>query len=213
METVDVSEVTAEQRQHAKQICYGILYGMAAGSLAGELGCSVQEATQFVETFKNRYKGLKSFIGQTVSDCQARGYVKTILHRIRYLPNIGSESGAARAHAERQAVNTTIQGSAADIVKVAMVNIDRVLQNMYPDCALTHCQRSGTEPPRGAHLVLQLHDELLYEVNDSDLTVVINLIKHEMETAMTLRVNLPVKVKVGKNWGEMTEYTFETSDI
>ena len=168
-----VSEITAEQRQHAKQICYGILYGMGTVSLAKQLGCTEKEAGEFVEAFKNRYTGLRNYITDTVSLCQQNEYVSTMLNRVRYLPNINSNQPAAQAQAERQAVNTTIQGSAADLVKVAMVNIDRALLNKYPDTATTHSQRtdvmfssqrSTRAAPRGAYLVLHLHDELIYEV-------------------------------------------------
>ena len=171
-----VSDVTSEQRAHAKQICYGILYGMGSVSLAKELGCSEKEAAEFVVAFKNRYLGLRNYITKTVNMCQEKGYVETILHRVRFLPNIHSDQPGVQAQAQRQAVNTTIQGSAADIVKVAMVNIDRQLLDKYPDTAITHSQRPDAlltsqyrtqAAPRGAYLVLQLHDELIYEVRNN----------------------------------------------
>ena len=168
----DVTDVTDQQRQRAKQICYGILYGMGAQSLAQELECPEKDASEFMEKFKNKYSGLKKYIKKTVSDCQTNGYVETILHRLRYLPDITSANVMLRAKAERQSVNTTTQGSGADVVKVAMVNIDRILQSSYPDAVKTNTQRRRVlvpaleerVVPSGAYLVLQLHDELIYEV-------------------------------------------------
>eukprot|EP00116_Pleurobrachia_bachei_P000092 sb/3460354/ len=183
---IPVGEVTESVRNQAKQISYGIIYGMGARSLAEKMECSEKEAEGFMDGFKDRYKGIPKFISRTIESCKKDGYVKTMVNRVRFLPEINSDDISKRERAERQAVNTVIQGSAADLVKVAMVNIDKILQDTFPDCHVTHSERTDhiTSPPRGAYLVLQLHDELIYEVNRDDLGVVAGIVREEMEGAM-----------------------------
>ncbi|XP_062341223.1 DNA polymerase theta-like isoform X2 [Osmerus eperlanus] len=199
-------------RQQAKQICYGIIYGMGAKSLGEQMGVDENDAACYIESFKARYTGIQSFLRDTVKSCVKKGYVQTLLGRRRYLPGITNGNTYARAHAERQAVNTTVQGSAADIVKLATVNIQQRLQETFPTAPLSHQHphsdrgRSRTWPRvRGAYFILQLHDELIYETTEEDLIRVAQIVKREMESAVKLYVKLRAKVKVGPSWGDLQD--------
>ncbi|XP_064375829.1 DNA polymerase theta isoform X2 [Dromaius novaehollandiae] len=196
---IDSEAVGDSVRQQAKQICYGIIYGIGAKSL-----------------------GIQKFLRETVRSCKRDGFVQTILGRRRYLPAIRDPNPYSKAHAERQAVNTTVQGSAADIVKTATVNIQRRLEG-FSSVIKSHGhlessfrrdktgrlegKRSrGMLPPiSGGFFILQLHDELLYEVAEDDVIQVAQLVKHEMENAVKLSVKLNVKVKIGPSWGDLQD--------
>ncbi|XP_021338869.1 DNA polymerase theta-like isoform X1 [Mizuhopecten yessoensis] len=216
--SVSIEHVTPQQRQQAKQVCYGMVYGIGPKALGEQLEVDQNEAAVFIETFKSRYPGMRTFLRKSVETCREKGYVETILGRRRYLPSIRDTNPHARAHAERQAVNTTVQGSAADLVKKAMNRIDVRLSDVFPECSLAHRQKPtvrGTygknrangvyKAPSGGYLVLQLHDELIYEVSCADVTEAAKIIKHEMEHAMTMSVLMPVKVKVGPSWGKLED--------
>ncbi|KAM8880408.1 DNA polymerase theta isoform 2-T2 [Spinachia spinachia] len=136
--SVDPESVKDDLRQQAKQICYGIIYGMGAKSLGEQMGVKEEDAACYIESFKARYKGISAFLRETVKKCAKSGYVQTLMGRRRYLPGIADANMHAKAHAERQAVNTTVQGSAADIVKLATVNIQKRLRNAYPAAPLSH---------------------------------------------------------------------------
>ena len=201
------SEVSAKDRQSAKQVCYGMIYGIGAKALAEQLGISNDEATKFMNTFKSKYPAVKTFISSTVQSCKESGHIVTLLGRKRFLPAIHSKNIHACSQAERQAVNSTIQGSAADLVKTAMVNIDTALVDVFkhaPPC-LTLPEHSHIGEVRGAYLVLQLHDELLYEVCEKDLVQVAGIVKYHMENALQLSVKFPVKIKSGASWGNLQE--------
>ncbi|XP_056408573.1 DNA polymerase theta, partial [Hyla sarda] len=174
--------VTDSMRQHAKQICYGIIYGMGAKSLGEQMGIEEEDAACYIESFKARYTGIQRFLKETVKNCAVRGFVQTILGRRRYLPAIKDPNHHAKSHAERQAVNTTVQGSAADIVKTATVNIQHRLEEAFPSAPRSHGHRTlprltgqsmrkenPSPPRRGGFFILQLHDELLYEVAEDDV--------------------------------------------
>ena len=205
---VSPSSVTSKQRQEAKQVCYGMIYGIGAKALGEQLGIIEEDAAQFVETFKSKYHTMKTFITKTVQDCRENGYVSTLLGRKRFLPNIHSPNIHARSQAERQAVNTTIQGSAADLAKTAMVNIDRKLAERFPNSAM-HLSHPDVRQEElcSAYLVLQLHDELLYEVAETNLNEVAEIVQQEMENAVELSVKFPVKMKVGYSWGKLENYS------
>ncbi|KAM9436977.1 DNA polymerase theta [Salvelinus alpinus] len=207
LETVDDT-----LRQQAKQICYGIIYGMGARSLGEQMGIEEDDAGAYIQSFKDRYTGIHRFLKETVRSCVKKGFVQTLLGRRRYLPNINT-SGYTRKQAERQAVNTTVQGSAADIVKLATVNIQQCLRDTYPAAPLSH-QHTHTESRghgravkrhRGAFFILQLHDELIYETAEEDLIQVAQIVKREMESAVKLYVKLKAKVKVGPSWGNLQD--------
>ena len=217
---VRAEDVSAKQRQEAKQICYGMVYGIGPKALGEQLGIEENEALRFMETFKSKYPAMKQFLSKTVQRCREEGSVSTLLGRKRLLPHIHSPSAHARSQAERQAVNTTVQGSAADLVKTAMTKIDRrLVSEGISTCACVgldspHCKRwSPVAAPgrevgkRSAYLVLQLHDELMYEVTRDHLEEVAKIVRQEMEEALKLSVKFPVKMKAGLRWGELKEYT------
>ena len=209
---MSASDVTSKQRQDAKQVCYGMVYGIGAKALGEQLGITDNEASQFMETFKSKYPTMKKFISKTVQDCRNTGYVTTLLGRKRFLPGIHSTNVHARSQAERQAVNTTIQGSAADLVKTAMVNIDRKMAELYglqATCLLPSSLKKPLTRQHAAYLVLQLHDELLYEVPEKDLKPVAELIQFEMENALELSVRFPVKMQTGYSWGKLEPLAFK----
>uniref|UniRef100_A0A667YA76 DNA polymerase theta n=1 Tax=Myripristis murdjan TaxID=586833 RepID=A0A667YA76_9TELE len=201
--SVDPETVNDSLRQQAKQICYGIIYGMGAKSLGEQMGVEENDAACYIESFKARYKGIHAFLKETVRSCVKKGYVQTLLGRRRYLPGITHSNMHARAHAERQSVNTTVQGSAADIVKLATVSIQKRLRETYPTSL--HHRRAGRSHLRGGYFVLQLHDELIYETTEEDLIQVAQIVKREMESAVKLYVKLKVKVKVGPSWGNLQD--------
>uniref|UniRef100_A0A672U7Z6 DNA polymerase theta n=1 Tax=Strigops habroptila TaxID=2489341 RepID=A0A672U7Z6_STRHB len=219
---IDPEAVGDRTRQQAKQICYGIIYGIGAKSLGEQMGIDENEAASYIESFKSRYTGIQKFLSETVRSCRRDGFVQTILGRRRYLPAIKDPNPYSKAHAERQAVNTTVQGSAADIVKTATVNIQRRLEALssvikshgHVESSLQRDQtgrlvrkrnRGMLHPISGGFFILQLHDELLYEVAEDDVIQVAQIVKHEMENAIKLSVKLSVKVKIGPSWGDLQD--------
>ena len=211
---LSADEVSEKQRQETKQVCYGMIYGIGAKALGEQLGIIEEDASQFMETFKSKYPTMKKFLTKTVQECREKGYVTTLLGRKRFLQSIHSPNIHARSQAERQAVNTTIQGSAADLVKTAMVNIDKRLLARFPESGIsldgpvsTSTSSGVPQRPTGAYLVLQLHDELLYEVAEDDVKEVAKIVKHEMENALEMSVRFPVKVKIGPSWGKLEPYS------
>nr|XP_026496827.1 DNA polymerase theta-like [Vanessa tameamea] len=179
--------VDDDLRQKAKQLCYGILYGMGNKTLAQYLDLNEIEAAMFMDTFYNTYPAIKVFTQKIVDECRKNGYIETLMKRRRYLPDITSNMASKRGAAERQAINTTIQGSAADIAKAAM-------------CAIDTKTSSDIDKPR---LILQMHDELIYEVIESKKDNFVEILKSLMEETVRLNVPLPVKVKIGYTWGAM----------
>ncbi|XP_042525596.1 DNA polymerase theta isoform X1 [Dipodomys spectabilis] len=210
-------------RQQAKQICYGIIYGIGAKSLGEQMGVKENDAACYIDSFKSRYTGISHFMKETVKNCKRDGFVQTILGRRRYLPGIKDNNPYHKAHAERQAINTTVQGSAADIVKVATVNIQKKLETFH-SIFKSHGHREGMLqrdraglllkgrlpgifcPIRGGFFILQLHDELLYEVAEEDVFKVAQIVKNEMESAIKLSVKLKVRVKLGASWGDLKDF-------
>ncbi|CAH2071669.1 unnamed protein product, partial [Iphiclides podalirius] len=186
---VSEEEVDDDLRQKAKQLCYGILYGMGNRTLSQHLDVTEAEAAVFMDSFYKTYPAVKVFTHSIVDTCRRQGYVETLRKRRRYLPDINSTLAFKRCAAERQAVNTTIQGSAADIAKAAM-------------CAVDDATRIERFKPR---LVLQMHDELIYEVDESYCREFAKVLKRLMEETVRLDVPLPVKVKSGPSWGCLNE--------
>ncbi|XP_005345015.1 DNA polymerase theta [Microtus ochrogaster] len=220
---IEPDSVGEELRQQAKQICYGIIYGMGAKSLGEQMGIQENDAACYIESFKSRYTGINHFMRDTVKNCRRDGFVQTILGRRRYLPGIKDNNPYHKAHAERQAINTTVQGSAADIVKTATVNIQKQLETFYSAFkshghreSMLQNGRTGLLPKRklkgmfcpmrGGFFILQLHDELLYEVAEEDVVQVAQIVKNEMERAIKLSVKLKVKVKIGGSWGQLEDF-------
>ncbi|XP_045469101.1 DNA polymerase theta [Harmonia axyridis] len=188
---ISEKQVTEIIRNQTKQICYGIIYGIGSKALSQQLKIGVEEASTFMENFKNTYPGLKKYIQNVIDHCREKGFVETISGRRRNLSLIGDENPAIRSHAERQAVNTTIQGSAADLVKNAMKRIEDSFNDNF----------ESKEKPT---LVLHLHDELLFEVNRKYLSKTAHLLKKCMES-VSLSVPFPVKLKIGESWGTLRE--------
>lgn len=183
---IPLEEVTKTQRSQAKTVNFGILYGQGAFALAEQTGLSRTEAKQMIEAYYETYPQLKKFMADQVKKAQQLGYVETILHRKRHLKDINSANFVVRAHAERNAVNAPIQGSAADVIKLAMIKIDEKLQE----------QNLETK------MLLQVHDELLFESPTEEVETAKTLIKTEMESAFETKVPLLVEVGVGNNWLE-----------
>ncbi|XP_072765089.1 DNA polymerase theta isoform X1 [Anoplolepis gracilipes] len=213
---VSEEEVTMEMRQRTKQLCYGMIYGMGVKSLAENLCISEPEAQEFLESFMSTYPGIYKWLNDVLEEAHRDACVITLLGRRRQLPDLKSTKSSTRAQAERQAVNTKVQGSAADIVKKAMINIEERIRCNFPDSAIifpemhtTRKLRSSRDTQqRGGYLVLQLHDELLYEVNLTDLKEIAAIIRESMENVGQLTVPLPVKIRVGPAWGDLTDYQF-----
>ena len=176
----------AEGRRLAKVMNYGIVYGMGAARAARELGVSQAEAAAYIDRYLGRYPGVRAFIDATIAEARARGYASTILGRRRYLPELGARDPAVRQFAERAATNTPIQGSAADLIKLAMLEVRRRL-----------AAAGG-----GARLLLQVHDELVLEVPADRLAIVEVAVRDAMERVFPLRVPLEVDVRHGTNWAE-----------
>ncbi|MFH1278360.1 MAG: DNA polymerase I [Candidatus Eisenbacteria bacterium] len=179
-------EVTGEMRSRAKAVNFGIIYGMGAFGLAGRLEIPQSEAQQFIDEYFAAYPGVKAYLDGTIEEGREKGYVETMLGRRRYLPELTSKNGRLRSFAERTAVNTPIQGSAADLIKLAMIAVDEELL------------RSGLR----AHMILQVHDELVFEGPDDELGRVEKMARKIMESRMELRVPLVVDAGRGKNWLE-----------
>ncbi|CAL9694627.1 unnamed protein product [Knipowitschia caucasica] len=194
---VSVKEVSSEDREHAKRIVYSVVYGAGLERLSGILGVSTEQARRFQDSFLQTYMEVQKFIQKTVAECQQKGYVLSIMGRRRTLHNINSPDWSVRMQAERQAVNFVVQGSAADLCKMAMIRIFNLL---------------STSSSVSARLVAQLHDELLYEVEDSQIQQFAAVVKSTMESLehidqqnIHLKVPLKVAVSSGKSWGSMSE--------
>ncbi len=185
---VSTDEVTSQMRRIAKTINFGVIYGMSAFSLAKDLGISRTEAQNFIEMYFKLYNSVSNFMANVISSAEETGFATTILGRKRPIININSSNKIEKSAAERVAKNTPIQGSAADIVKMAMIKVSDALKN-------TNSQ---------AKLLLQVHDELIFECPDDKQIIeeTISLIKDKMENAVKLNVPLRVSVEYGKNWGE-----------
>ena len=179
-------QVSGDQRRIAKTINFGVMYGMSAFRLSNELGISRGDAQNFINTYFTTYKGIRQFIDETIRETERTGYSQTILGRRRYIPTIASRNKTEKAAAERVAINTPIQGSAADIVKLAMIRLDKAL-------------RQKASP---ATMLLQVHDELILECPRELAEETAQLVKEEMEKAIVLRVPLRVSVETGERWGD-----------
>ncbi|MCF1190006.1 DNA polymerase I [Mangrovimonas sp. AS39] len=183
---VDIKDVTREQRSNAKTVNFGIIYGVSAFGLSNQTDLSRSEAKELIDTYYETYPKLKSYIGKQVDFARDHGYVQTVLGRRRYLKDINSRNAVVRGAAERNAVNAPIQGSAADIIKLAMIAIHKKLK----------------EGQFKTKMLLQVHDELVFDVYKPELEDIKELIKHEMENAFKLSVPLDVELDTGNNWLE-----------
>ncbi|MBE0392940.1 DNA polymerase I [Flavobacterium sp. PL002] len=183
---VPLEEVTREQRSHAKTVNFGIIYGVSAFGLSNQTSLSRSESAALIEAYYKTYPRLKTYIQEQIDFARDNGYVQTVLGRRRYLKDINSQNAMVRGGAERNAVNAPIQGSAADIIKIAMINIHNKL---------------STENWK-SKMLLQVHDELVFDVHNSELEKIQTMIKYEMENAFKLDVPLIVDLGMGKDWLE-----------
>jgi len=185
---VEEKEVTIEMRNSAKTVNFGIIYGMSPFGLSKDLGIPVEEAKEFIDNYFQRYPDVKAYLEDKVREAGKKKYVTTIMQRRRYVPEITSDNMRIRNFAERTAINAPIQGSAADIIKMAMIKIHKKLHEMK------------------SRMILQVHDELVFEVRPDELEEVTSLVKDEMEQVVKLKVPVSVNLKTGKNWLDMKGY-------
>ena len=185
---VPLEEVTGDQRRNAKAVNFGIIYGQSAFGLSQNLGIPRKEAAQIIEEYFLQYPRIKEYMNTTIHFAQENGFVETLLGRRRYLRDINSKNFTVRGFAERNAINAPIQGSAADMIKVAMIKIHQAMKSEIL------IQKSK--------MILQVHDELLFDVHKDEMAVMKNLVKQEMENAMQLKVPIVVEAGVGENWLE-----------
>lgn len=183
---VDIKDVSQDMRRIAKTINFGVMYGMSAFRLASSLRIPRKRADEFIKAYFATYSGVSGFMAQVCQEAEQRGYVETLMGRRRYLPAINSKNKVEKAGAERIAVNTTIQGTAADIVKLAMLEVDKALKKQKLD----------------ASILLQVHDELIIEAAESEREKVMSLVKEKMEGVIKLSVPLRVSIESGMSWGE-----------
>jgi DNA polymerase-1 len=166
---------------------YALLYGKTAFTLATDIGVSRKEAEQFIQAYFARYPGVRRFLDETVAEARRTGTVRTLLGRLRRLPDINSRNFQVRLEAERQAVNTPVQGSAADLIKKAMIDLHQALR----------------ERGLRSRLILQIHDELLLEAPEAEADDMLALVKSTMENALSLDVPLVVDARLGRSWAEV----------
>ncbi len=181
---VDLEEVTKDQRSAAKAVNFGIIYGQSAFGLSQNLGISRTEAKQIIDAYFAQYGTIKSYMDQAVQKAREEGFVETIMKRRRYLPDINSANAVVRGFAERNAINAPIQGSAADIVKLAMVAVHKAMKAAQVK----------------SKMILQVHDELVFDVHKDEIELMQNLVKESMEKAVDLIVPMEVEIQVADNW-------------
>ncbi len=179
-------EITPEMRRKAKAVNFGIIYGISAFGLAQDIGVSNAEAKRYIDDYFAQYPKVREFIDRTIEDARKNGYVSTLFNRRRFIPELASSTMAVRNFGERMAVNTPIQGTAADLIKLAMINVQSRLRR---------------EDLR-SKMILQVHDELVFEAPDQEIERLKKLVKEEMEGVITLSVPIRVDMGVGKNWDE-----------
>ena len=181
---VAVENVTPLQRRHAKAVNFGIVYGISEFSLAEDIGVSRYEAKEYIENYLTTYHGVRTYMKQVVEDARSIGYTETLYGRRRYIPELKSSNFNIRSGAERIALNTPIQGTAADIIKLAMIRVERALNENFPE----------------AKLLLQVHDELIVECPEEIAPQVAELVSREMQSVAALSVPLTAEAKFGKSW-------------
>ncbi len=181
-----IEDVTDEQRSNAKAVNFGIVYGISSFGLSQDLSISKKQANEYIQQYFAKYPKIKEFLDKNVADAKEKGYVTTMFNRLRPIPELKSSNFMQRSFGERIAMNSPIQGTAADIIKIAMINVDKELE------------KAGLE----AKIVLQVHDELLLEVPENEVEAVKEILNREMSSAANMKVKLEVGMGVGKNWLE-----------
>jgi len=185
--SISKENVTADMRRIAKVINFGVLYGMSSYGLVQATDLSREEATRFIETYFERFSGVKAYTESVVKESQEKGYAQTVLGRRRYIPGINASNYQIRSESQRIAINMPVQGTASDIIKVAMIQIQQRINSL------------GLK----TRMLLQVHDELVFEVPQSELMEIRGIVQQIMPNAIKLRVPVKVDIKIGKNWGEM----------
>jgi DNA polymerase-1 len=180
-----VKDVTDEMRSAAKTVNFGITYGMSSFRLARDLEIDFGEAQSFIDSYFNQYSGVKKFMDRTVKDARKKGFVTTLLNRRRYVPEITSKNERLKSFAERVAINTPVQGSAADLIKLAMIACHEKLKD------------------QGIKMLIQVHDELVFKVPESKVRDAAKKVKEIMENVISLKVPLKIDIEAGKNWLDM----------
>ena len=181
-----IEEITKDDRRIAKTINFGVMYGMSSFRLGRDLGIPRARAEEFIKSYFEKYSGIRIFMDKIITDAEKTGKVTTLMGRERFISGINSRNKTEKSGAERMAVNTPIQGSAADIVKLAMLKLIRKMKEKSP----------------GSRMILQVHDELIFEVPNSELEIMEKFVKEEMEAAVTLSIPLRTSVETGKSWGD-----------
>jgi DNA polymerase-1 len=184
---LDPEHITPQMRREAKVINFGIIYGMSPFGLANELGVEPKVAGEYINEYFRRYQGVKTYLDGILAEAKKNGYVTTLYNRRRYLPEINSSNRAARQFAERTAINTPIQGTAADLIKIAMNRIYRRIR----------------DEDLKTKLIMQVHDELVLEAPTNEAEKVEHMVRQEMEGVIDMAIPLKVSVSKGKNWGEI----------
>jgi DNA polymerase-1 len=179
--------VTADHRRQAKVVNFGIVYGLSPFGLSQNLGIETGEAKKFIDAYFEKYKGVRAFIDRTLEEARREQKVRTLFGRVRPIPDINSKNANLRGFAERTAVNTPLQGTAADLIKLAMIRIDRELQDREMKSRMT----------------LQVHDELVFEVPESEIEQMRSLVREQMEQVHPLAVPLLVEIGAGPNWRDL----------
>ena len=183
---VPISNVSREQRGNAKTVNFGIIYGVSAFGLSQQTDLNRSESKQMIDNYFLNYPGLKKYMSDQIDFARNNGYVETIMGRRRYLQNINSQNNMLRSGAERNAINAPIQGSAADIIKIAMININSEFKKQSFK----------------SKMLLQVHDELVFDVHNSEKDRIQDIVKTTMESAVKLKVPLKIDLEFGKNWLE-----------
>ncbi len=183
---VGENKVTAEMRRKAKAVNFGIIYGISSFGLAEQLNIDQEEAQDYIDKYFQKYPKVKEFIDLTIAKVREKGYATTLLERRRFIPEINSRSYQQRSFGERMAINTPIQGSAADIIKIAMIRLNQIME------------KEGLQ----SKMVLQVHDELIFEVSPFELDIMKEMVKKEMEEAYQLSVPIVVDISWGHSWLE-----------
>ena len=176
--------VTPEMRKRAKAVNFGIMYGIGPFSLSQDLGIPMREAKEYIETYKAHFPRIGEYLEKTIADATENGYTETIFRRRRYIPELRSPNKMTQAFGRRIAMNAPIQGSSADIMKIAMIRVFDRLKREIPS----------------ARLVMQVHDELIVECDQSDMLLVSTILRDEMQGAANLSLPLTVDVEAGKSW-------------
>jgi len=183
---VSIKDVTSDMRRKAKEINFGIMYGIGPFGLKTRLEISQSEAKKIIDNYFIKYPGIKKYMENTINEARMKGYVTTLLGRRRYFKNINSKNNTLRQLDERAAINMPIQGTAAEMIKIAMVNIQKEIE----------------KNKLKSRMIIQVHDELVFEIYEKEIEIICPIIENKMKTALNLKVPIKVDTGIGDNWYE-----------